>query len=536
MKQGVCEIPVEENSFWGKWLTLQNELFKRCMTITDQYHDAEDLLSEVMYKAYLKGPSDEKSLKHFENWLGKLAKNMAIDIKRHNQKIVHTEDIELLLQDKSLQYSRSPRQDLIYEEQLHTVNEIIKDVSPNYRHIVKSYFVDHYSYEDIINTYSMNIEYVRKIVSVAREKISTCLNSYESGEWSDQTMPEPEIIMEGENIYDHSFMIGTPQDFHFCTIFTDVIPGRLEQKEKSYRDYLEKTPNSGAKRLCLAKNLLSQGKLTDAEKQLDLLLSDNYHDNEVFEYKLLISKLFGKENDLQYISNLAVKEIPKPPALIKALEMQYNAGKKCARDFYRIHLNNNPEDINSRVEYIKLLDEMELYKEALTECKIIQKLSPNNLKVLPYIVSYKIQFEGLNSASKYVKNCFNSNKDSISVSIYYLHFLIREYNKLDVDQNIQLILNRLRKKYSWHPDFALAKALLSVKKDKNRAKRTKTLKRRCADYPGCSISKHYSRFFGKEKIYDLPELTPSIRQHLKIVKSIHNSFSSSKSEVKYAAK
>ena len=90
MKQGMCEIPVEENSFWAKWLTLQNALFKRCMAITEQYHDAEDLLSDVMYKAYQKAPSEEKSLKHFENWLGLLAKNMAIDIQRRKQKVIHT--------------------------------------------------------------------------------------------------------------------------------------------------------------------------------------------------------------------------------------------------------------------------------------------------------------------------------------------------------------------------------------------------------------------------------------------------------------
>ena len=536
MKQVVREIPVVENSFWAKWLTLNKALFKRCMAFTDQYHDAEDLLSEVMYKAYLKGPSDEKSLKHFENWLGKLAKNIAIDIRRHNEKIVHTEDIEILLMDKSLENSRSPQQDLIYEEQLQAVNESIKDVSSNYRHVVQSFFVDGYSYEDIINTYSLNAEYVRKIVSVARKKITACLNLYESGGWNDNTMPNPEVILEEEDIYDHSIMIGTPQNFHFCTVFTDVTPGRLIQKEKSFRDYLEKTPNSGFKRLLLAKNLLSQGKLVDAENELDTLLNENYNDNEVFEYKILISKLLERKDEVQSLANLALDKIPSPPTPIKAIQMQYNKGKESARDFYRMHLNNNPEDINSRVEYIKLLNDMNLHEHAYEECLILQKLSPNNLKILPYLISYKLKFEGVNAAGQYSQTCFKSNRDSIFAAIYYLHFLVRDYKVCKNNKNIQLILNRLRKKYYWHPDYALIKAIIVLKKDGDSTKRTKILKRRCTDYPDCVISKYYLKKFGKVNKRSLPDLPSSVSHHLELILSIHSNSLKAESGAKYATK
>ena len=382
----------------------------------------------------------------------------------------------------------------------------------------------------------MNIDYIRKIVSLARKKISVFLDSYESGQWNIITLPEPESVLEGDNIHEHSFMIGTPHHFHFGTIFTDVIPGRLEQKEKSYRDYLDKTPNSGLKRLLLAKNLLSQGKLSEAEKQLDILLEANYNDNEVFEYKILLSKLSENHAELKSLASLAVSKIPNPPAIIEAVNKQYNISCQNALDFYRVHLSNNPEDINSRVEYIKLLDEMENYQEAFNEYINLESLSPNNLKILPYAINYKLVYEENLSAAQYAQNSFNNHQNSICAAIFHLHFLIKDYKTCKSDHNIQLILNRLRKKYAWHPDFALLKALLIMKSEGNANKKSKTLIRRCADYPGCGLSKYYLKIFGKHKVSELPKLLPSTKHHLRIVNAIHQTGYSSDKEKLYALK
>ena len=523
MNKGVSQLPVAENSFWAKWLTLRKALFKKCITITDQYHDAEDLLSEVMYKAYLKRPKDKRDLKHFENWLGVLVKNIAVDIKRHNQKLIHIEDIEILLHDKSVEFSRSPRQEVLYQEHLFLINDSIKDFSPKYRHIVHNYFINDYNYEDITKAYNLNAEYARKIVSKARKKITEYLNSYETGKKNIATIPD--LNLEVDNIYDHSIMVGTPHNFHFCTIFTDVTPGRLKQKEKSYQEYISKTPSSGLKRLLLAKNLMSQGKLSAAKTELDLLIDENYNDDDVFEYKLLISKILGNDIELKSITNLAVDMIPNPPIWIKALQLQVNACRKSSAEFYQIHLSNNPKDINSRVQYIHLLEEMEHHQNSCNECKNLQKYSPYNLKIMPIFILHKLNFENFTTAKDYTKSCFNLNPNSITVSIYHLHFIVRDYKSLKDTGFINLILSRMRKKYAWHPDFALFKALIEQKEHGNIQKRTKTLIRRCSDYPGCAISKYYLKIFGKVNDLDLPELSPSVRLHLEIVKAIYKSYS-----------
>jgi len=125
----------------------QTGLIIHCENILKDRQEGEDVAQDAFIKAFknLKNFSAEKA--NFSTWLYRIATNMCIDTLRKNKRKVHIKDIESHL-DAVL-----PKH--IEEDEIAHLQKLIKELQPpKYAEIIKAYFWDGKSYQEIADTYS----------------------------------------------------------------------------------------------------------------------------------------------------------------------------------------------------------------------------------------------------------------------------------------------------------------------------------------------------------------------------------------------
>lgn len=147
----------------------QTGLIIHCENITKNRHDGEDLAQEAFIKAYenLSQFSGEKAA--FSTWLYRIATNVCIDYIRRNKHKVQLADIE-----ERLESTRSAYEDI---EMIDYVQRAIKQLEPpKYAAVLKAYFWEGRSYDDIAKEYKTSTStvgtWMRRAKHQLKEKLS----------------------------------------------------------------------------------------------------------------------------------------------------------------------------------------------------------------------------------------------------------------------------------------------------------------------------------------------------------------------------
>lgn len=125
----------------------QTGLIIHCENILKDRSEGEDAAQEAFIKAYqnLQKFSSEKA--QFSTWLYRIATNICIDVLRKNKHKVDIENIEKHLEATLPQH--------IEQEEITKLRKLIKELEPpKYAEIIKAYFWEGKSYQELAKTYN----------------------------------------------------------------------------------------------------------------------------------------------------------------------------------------------------------------------------------------------------------------------------------------------------------------------------------------------------------------------------------------------
>ena len=125
----------------------QTGLIIHCENILKDRQEGEDIAQDAFIKAYksLKNFSADKA--NISTWLYRIATNLCIDTLRKNKRKVHIKDIENHLDAFLPQH--------IEEDEIAHLQKLINELEPpKYAEIIKAYFWDGESYQQLAEKYS----------------------------------------------------------------------------------------------------------------------------------------------------------------------------------------------------------------------------------------------------------------------------------------------------------------------------------------------------------------------------------------------
>lgn len=139
----------------------QTGLIIHCENIMKDRQDGEDIAQEAFIKAYKNLPSFSKDKARFSTWLYRIATNLCIDYLRKNKRKVDLENIEEQLEAVQPQH--------IEEEEILRIRRAVEQLEPpKYAEIIKAYFWEGKSYQEIAVTYKTSTNTIGTWISRAK--------------------------------------------------------------------------------------------------------------------------------------------------------------------------------------------------------------------------------------------------------------------------------------------------------------------------------------------------------------------------------
>ncbi len=142
----------------------QTGLIIHCENILKDRQDGEDIAQESFIKAYrnLHKFSNEKA--NFSTWLYRIATNLCIDLLRKNKKQVIVKDVEAFLEVTNPQH--------IKEDEIHRLRQLIEELEPpKYAEVIKAYFWEGKSYQEIASIYKTSTNTIGTWMSRAKQQL-----------------------------------------------------------------------------------------------------------------------------------------------------------------------------------------------------------------------------------------------------------------------------------------------------------------------------------------------------------------------------
>jgi len=139
----------------------QTGLIIHCENILKDRNDGEDIAQDAFIKAFnsLGNFSNEKG--QFSTWLYRIATNLCIDVLRKNKRRVHVKDIE--------KHIESVQPEHVKNEDIERIRKAVNELEPpKYAAIIKAYFWDGKSYQEIAATFSTSTNTVGTWISRAK--------------------------------------------------------------------------------------------------------------------------------------------------------------------------------------------------------------------------------------------------------------------------------------------------------------------------------------------------------------------------------
>ena len=497
-----------EESFWKIWEENKQFLFNVCLFYTKRrFHDAQDLLSESMVKAM--STVKKQDLHNPLAYLTQLIKNTFIDQYRRCQQkdfnLIYTEDYDT--HEKPIHFGKQSPLDELLDRELHNhIQQSFSKIPPRRYNLTKLYFLG-YSYADIADSFCVSQDTIRRMVHVSRSELKESIQNYHSGK-----VAQPQT--NDTTIYSHLVKYSNTGKAHYHNIVNTLPPIRLKQKELSIKNYLQANPYAVKRRYKLAVTLGSQGKFSEALRNLSELIVNDYHTEEVYDLLIRFSLLVSKRKQALHNTALAMKTLASPPPKFYAKQMLIKGQIYEAENYLKSTTLSDPSNIESRLLLAQVYEFSGKKFEAFKEYEAIHSECQSRPEMYSSHLHNKLIFDNRDQAEKLAEGHMECQPDSGLAIIYHLHFLISAGYDLS-DQYIMGLLTRLKKLYNWHPDVALLKALM------NPDKLSKILLRRCKDHTKCILSQHYLATFSDYKI-NVGNLSQQEKTHLSIVKMIHN--------------
>jgi len=139
----------------------QTGLIIHCENILKNRHDGEDVAQEAFIKAYKNLHNFSKDKAQFSTWLYRIATNLCIDLLRKNKRQVRIKDIETKLE------ATLPTH--IQDEEIAHIRKVVLELEPpKYAEIIKAYFWEGKSYQQIAELYDTSTNTVGTWMSRAK--------------------------------------------------------------------------------------------------------------------------------------------------------------------------------------------------------------------------------------------------------------------------------------------------------------------------------------------------------------------------------
>ena len=140
-------------------------------------NDAEEIVQDSFLNAY-RGLAQLEDTDKFKGWLAKIARNRSLNWLRE-QKIdaVSIDEVEY----PTLQMPESPDEGLIRDEQRELIRRAMGTLSETDREIVRSYYLDGASYDELIRTHGLSYKAISFRLARAKQKLAKRLGHLLTG-------------------------------------------------------------------------------------------------------------------------------------------------------------------------------------------------------------------------------------------------------------------------------------------------------------------------------------------------------------------
>ena len=147
----------------------QTGLIIHCENILKNRQEGEDVAQEAFIKAYRNLADFSEGKGRFSTWLYRIATNLCIDTLRKNKRRVHVKDIESHLE------AVLPRH--IENEEVEQLRAAIETLEPpKYAEIIRAYFWEGKSYQEIAAHYQTSTNTVGTWISRAKSQLKEKLS------------------------------------------------------------------------------------------------------------------------------------------------------------------------------------------------------------------------------------------------------------------------------------------------------------------------------------------------------------------------
>ena len=509
------QAEARKETFWDVWESNSKRIFLNCLEMTkNHFHDAQDIFSEVMLKAYYKIFKCKEEIVCLNNWSKTVIRNTFVSQYRQRKRFVEYSDFEEAL-------SNYPSGDctfskVIDNELLQFVSEHIQSLPPRYRCLAQLYISGATTNKDFSKDYSVSEENTRKIIQITKEHIISGVKNYKSG---NPSLSEASLLPARKKLYEHLTFLKTNNRFEVLTLYSSASTHRLEQREQSIRKYLDKWNRSFSRLEELAIVLYSQGKLNEALVILNQMLSEAYIDERIFELKIKILNHLKRFDDSKRTIAEAKNILLPFPVSLKLFELEVvNRHSEYERLVLDL-INNNPTHSYFREKLIHFYESRGMSVSSFKQSKSFYRYHTNSVECLGPHFKNLLKTEGRDNALTFLENFRKRSPESLTALLFHLHFLVKENKDHEAITNM---LRKIRRTHPWHPDYSFLKALIfKFKKDQRRA--NLLMHNRMEDYPTCNLSALYSRMINGNYLIPIPgELTYQEKLHFETVKLIHS--------------
>lgn len=265
----LAQLSSDPNAFFILWQRYEKYLYRCCRKWMGSEMDAEDALSEVMFKA--KKAMQAGPIRDLKAWLTRLSYNFCIDMLRQRtrqaQATIYLADLPEA-GEEVMALTPLPFDVVVNQEFLREVQVVVKGLPPHLREPTRLYFFSAQSYDEIAAQLGIKQTLVRKRLQLARVMLQRELAPHlcdgplpPSGK---KTQPEREAEIKQSVISIYPVEVTLPTGNHIFHLPLRQKARRLKQKIASLQKHVERYPSGWKKCRQLADLFVATGRWEEA--------------------------------------------------------------------------------------------------------------------------------------------------------------------------------------------------------------------------------------------------------------------------------
>ena len=161
--------------------------------IVDNAHDAEEVVQDAFFNAY-QGLGQLEDATKFKNWLAEITRNCARQwLRKQREETVSLDEVN----EQIPQTQDSPDERLMRQEQRELIRRTIETLPPKDREIVRAFYLEGASYDELTNTHGMSYNAIASRLSRAKRQLAKRLQDLLTGIFVSPTMTLKKIYSGG---------------------------------------------------------------------------------------------------------------------------------------------------------------------------------------------------------------------------------------------------------------------------------------------------------------------------------------------------